>query len=550
MSCFAGCFEGIKKSQDLGKVKLHYFNVFAKGPAIALALHHGGLDWEGVFPSNWKDLKPTTPFGELPILEVQGKMIGHEFAILSYLAKCSPALGGANDEEYLISLQIASQAEDIYQKLGKYQNTIGQKDKCSADELRAFWEDTDTAKHSREYGIHAYLQYLEKFYIKIAGKGGNTGKFTASGVSVGECKLFTLSVNAPHAGNFGSSLNHSGHTKFKSIDVKLGVAMTAMLNASGDQAADLYLDVNRKANHCVRSLSGKIINGRHIIAMSYESCRTRDRLDMLVTLEYLIKSQYQGDSKMNVFKQMWPEDSPVLRMVLLVHYEMVTYDVPKRSYQTLLGLIDRCIMRQREQKNMRQTQVDLRLMIEGKDQMAAPAKTKGNEKARAGKGKKQRDTSESTDGKGDRSEKQIRCKFFFSPSGECRNGDKCPYSHSMKTPELGRDGSPSGPRSRSPSAGASRKICYAFKNNGTCSRSNCPFSHILVACSQTIVLSPAPQYVDDYGSMEDQPMSGGTFKSFEDYNGCREIPMNRANDDLLKDNNAFKECLSRQTLTV
>ena len=74
------------------------------------------------------------------------------------------------------------------------------------------------------------------------------------------------------------------------------------------------------------------------------------------------------------------KDSPVLRMVLLVHYEMVTYDVPKRSYQTLLGLIDRCIMRQREQKNMRQTQVDLRLMIEGKDQMAAPAKTKGNEK--------------------------------------------------------------------------------------------------------------------------------------------------------------------------
>mmetsp|Transcript_69967 Transcript_69967/g.163697 ORF Transcript_69967/g.163697 Transcript_69967/m.163697 type:complete len:244 (-) Transcript_69967:49-780(-) len=192
MSCFAGCFEGIKKNQDLGKVKLHYFNVFAKGPAIALALHHGGLDWEGVFPSNWKDFKPTTPFGELPILEVQGKMIGHEFAILSYLAKCSPALGGANDEEFLISLQIASQAEDIYQKLGKYQNTIGLKDKCSAEDLRAFWEDTDTAKHNREYGIHAYLQYLEKFYIKIAGKGGNTGKFTTSGVSVGECKLFTM----------------------------------------------------------------------------------------------------------------------------------------------------------------------------------------------------------------------------------------------------------------------------------------------------------------------------------------------------------------------
>ena len=23
--------------------------------SLRLALHHGGLDWEGVFPSNWKD---------------------------------------------------------------------------------------------------------------------------------------------------------------------------------------------------------------------------------------------------------------------------------------------------------------------------------------------------------------------------------------------------------------------------------------------------------------------------------------------------------------
>ena len=34
--------------------------------------------------------------------------------------------------------------------------------------------------------------------------------------------------------------------------MKLGVAMTAMLKAPADQAADLYLDVNRKANQYVR----------------------------------------------------------------------------------------------------------------------------------------------------------------------------------------------------------------------------------------------------------------------------------------------------------
>ena len=70
-------------------------------------------------------------------------------------------------------------------------------------------------------------------------------------------------------------LSDSGDIKFKSIDVKLGVAMTAMLKSAGDAAMDLYLDVNRprgesicpqgfeadqgQANHCddVRKLQNK-----------------------------------------------------------------------------------------------------------------------------------------------------------------------------------------------------------------------------------------------------------------------------------------------------
>ena len=112
-------------------------------------------------------------------------------------------------------------------------------------------------------------------------------------------------------------LNDSGHLKFKSIDVKLGIAMTAMLKSGGDSAMDLYSDVNRMANRYVRKDS-KLIKGRHIIAMMSESFRTRDRLDMVVTLEYLIKLQYQGDQHMSLFKQTWlvcidrvrPEDVP------------------------------------------------------------------------------------------------------------------------------------------------------------------------------------------------------------------------------------------------
>eukprot|EP00439_Symbiodinium_sp_Y106_P061029 s1523_g9.t1 len=42
----------------------------------------------------------------------------------------------------------------------------------------------------------------------------------------------------------------------------------------------IQMEVNREANDYVRSYDGKIIKGRQIIAMMYESFRTRDRLDV------------------------------------------------------------------------------------------------------------------------------------------------------------------------------------------------------------------------------------------------------------------------------
>ena len=49
----------------------------AEGPAIALALEHSGLAWKGAFPGTgatpeWGELKPTTPWGHVPTLEVPG----------------------------------------------------------------------------------------------------------------------------------------------------------------------------------------------------------------------------------------------------------------------------------------------------------------------------------------------------------------------------------------------------------------------------------------------------------------------------------------------
>ena len=84
--------------------------------------------------------------------------------------------------------------------------------------------------------------------------------------------------------------------------------------------------------------------------MMYESFRTRDRLDMIVSLDYLVKLELE------------------------LHYENLSYDDPKRSYSNLMNIIDRTIMRRREQSNLTQTQIGRRQMLEGKALLAAPAK--------------------------------------------------------------------------------------------------------------------------------------------------------------------------------
>ena len=136
--------------------------------------------------------------------------------------------------------------------------------------------------------------------------------------------------------------------------------------------------------------------------MMYESFRTHDRLDMVVTLDYMIKPQYPGDNNMHAFKSTWLEiigrmrpqdvpsetalhdtlydeikDSPLLKMELLVHYDMLQHDYPEKTYRHLLVMIDRVIMPSGRRRTSSKLKAGLKLMVDGKDSLAAPAKKKG-----------------------------------------------------------------------------------------------------------------------------------------------------------------------------
>lgn len=107
-------------------------------------------------------------------------------------------MNGENHKEYVISLQLMSQAEDIYQKLSKMQPTIkAPEDKVPKEELAAFWSATEQKTHNRNYGFPVLLLLLEEYYTSCCtgleyytSCGDGEGKFTSSGTTSGECKLF------------------------------------------------------------------------------------------------------------------------------------------------------------------------------------------------------------------------------------------------------------------------------------------------------------------------------------------------------------------------
>ncbi|KAJ8949991.1 hypothetical protein NQ318_002401 [Aromia moschata] len=82
--------------------KLTYFNITALGEPIRFILSYGGLEFEDnrIQFENWPGIKSSMPFGQLPILEHNGKVSNQSVAICRYLAK-QVKLVGKDDWEDL-----------------------------------------------------------------------------------------------------------------------------------------------------------------------------------------------------------------------------------------------------------------------------------------------------------------------------------------------------------------------------------------------------------------------------------------------------------------
>ena len=74
------------------------FSSFQTSLAIAVlglkAEREGGLPWEGAHPDDWATMKPTTPTGSLPVMELQdGTMMGESATCKKACAAAAGLLG-------------------------------------------------------------------------------------------------------------------------------------------------------------------------------------------------------------------------------------------------------------------------------------------------------------------------------------------------------------------------------------------------------------------------------------------------------------------------
>lgn len=101
--------------------KLVYFNGRGRAELCRLIFAQAGVQYEDrrVTQEEWQELKPTTPFGTIPILQVDDKMLSGSTPISRYLAE-NLGLAGSNDIENCELAGIGDFLNDLVMKLGQH----------------------------------------------------------------------------------------------------------------------------------------------------------------------------------------------------------------------------------------------------------------------------------------------------------------------------------------------------------------------------------------------------------------------------------------------
>ncbi|KAJ8021972.1 Glutathione S-transferase 1 [Holothuria leucospilota] len=159
-------------------VKLTYFGVRGRAEPIRYMLHMEGLEFEDkrISSEEWKELKPTTKFGGLPLLEVNGKVLAQSQAIYRHVAN----MHGFFPENPWDKATVDSICEKQAEFLLEVQKAAFEKDEKKKEELKQKLINESSKTH---------LAHLEKC---LEENNGGKGWFVGDKISLADVQVFFL----------------------------------------------------------------------------------------------------------------------------------------------------------------------------------------------------------------------------------------------------------------------------------------------------------------------------------------------------------------------
>lgn len=164
--------------------KFQYFDGRGRGEIIRYVFHAADKDFEDIrydFPT-WATIKESTPFGQIPVLTVDGKKLAQSGSIARYLAREFGLAGKTSWDQALID-QYMSLAGDLFKEVIKF---YFEKDEGKKKELLNNLED------------ELYPKFCGFFQNALEKNGGNY--FVGSRLTLGDLAVIDI---------FDTPLHHS-----------------------------------------------------------------------------------------------------------------------------------------------------------------------------------------------------------------------------------------------------------------------------------------------------------------------------------------------------
>ena len=163
----------------MSQYKLTYFNIRGRAELIRLIFAQASVQYEDkrIAKEEWVELKPKTPNGSLPTLEVDGKTLPGSIPIARFVAERF-GVAGSNDIE---NTEIAGVMDCLTDLVTSFMKVMFEKDETRKAGLKKSFDEEECPK---------YLSLLEK---RVTAEGWLYG----SKVTYADLAFFNFSENLP-----------------------------------------------------------------------------------------------------------------------------------------------------------------------------------------------------------------------------------------------------------------------------------------------------------------------------------------------------------------